>query len=261
MNQDQRLAELERAAQAKPEDRLLQRRLDRELLRAGQAGKVEQRVSQRLQCPARWCRLKNGGLTNERSVRPRLCTCCQGPVYPCEDPAALKDWVSTGACIACPDHKRQAMIRALLDNLSQDDYQEPHCLMTYKTFGELTTTERRGQTSHGLSYRVLDLEGRFDGSETGHSGPFYEYLEQVAAENDYVIMTMERIHYFNEMAFSIFTRAQSILQEKGGDLLLSSLKPAGIVALRMIVGDLFEIATNVFENEKDALAALESRQR
>ncbi|MDF1662666.1 MAG: hypothetical protein P1V97_12895, partial [Planctomycetota bacterium] len=89
---------------------------------------------------------------------------------------------------------------------------------------------------------------------TGPRGPFYEELERIAADNHYVIMTMQRIHYFDEMAFSIFMRAQSILRHKGGDLLLSSLKRGNIAALQMIVGNVFEIATNIFENEEDALA-------
>lgn len=259
MNQDQRLAELEREAQAKLGDRHLQRRLDRELLRAGQRDKVEQRLSQRLQCPARWCRLKGGGMSKERRLRPRLCTCCDGPAFRCEDPTVLKEWVNTGACIACPQSQRKAMIGAMIEQIPQDDYQEPHCLMSYKLFGQLTVTESEGQTSRGKTYKILDLEGRFDGSETGPNGPFFEEFEKVAADYDYVIVTMGRIYYFDEMAFSIFMGAQSILQKKGGDLLLSSLKSGNIAALQMIVGNVFETATNIFKNEEDALAALESR--
>lgn len=261
MNQDLHLTELEREALANPEDLLLQRRFDRQLLRAGQRQKVEQRLSERLSSPARWPRLKGGGIDKDRNLRPRLCSRCSGPALRCDDPKQLKDLVATGACIACSEAQRPQMLRVLIDHLSGDDYQEPHCLMTFKSFGALTVTRAEGRTGRGLSYCVLDLEGSFDGSEAGDDGPFYEEFERLAAAYDYLIVTMERIDYFDEMAFSIFFGAQSILRKKGGDLFLSSLKKGYIAALQIMAGDIFGATSNIFRNEEEALAAIEESER
>lgn len=261
MNQDLHLTELEREALANPEDLLLQRRFDRQLLRAGQRQKVEQRLSERLSSPARWPRLKGGGIAKDRSLRPRLCSHCSGPALRCDEPEQLKDLVATGACIACSEVQRPQMLRVLIDHLSDDEYQEPQCLMSFKSFGPLTVTSTQGQASNGLSYCILDLEGSFDGSEAGGDGPFYEEFERLAAAYDYLIVTMERIDYFDEMAFSIFSEAQSILRKKGGDLLLSSLKKGYIAALQIMAGNIFEATNNIYRNEEDALAAIESHER
>jgi anti-anti-sigma regulatory factor len=259
MGHDHGISELEREAAASPEDRLLQRRLDMALLRSGRRERVFERLQARLSCDARWCRLPGLERQENGEIVSRLCSCCRKPVSFCYQPLALMDLAKQDHCIATSRETASELINELIDNFLEDDYREPHCLMTVSNYGQLIVSGAEGVTPLGQSYRVFDIEGRFDGLEAGASRPFYEEIEGAAEHYKFVIMTMARLQYFDDMAFRLFLNADTLLKARGGSLILASIPSGYMVALRMLAGTAVELIDNVFATETEAIAAIDRR--
>jgi anti-anti-sigma regulatory factor len=260
VNLDLEIASLEREAAASPNDRLLQRSLETRLLRAGRQAEVRSRLAARLHCEARWGRLTGGDTRSDGRVEPRRCSCCQRPAALCMKPSALLELARQGHCIATSHELVDTMIDALVTDMLHDDYREPGCLMPVYCYGQLTISGTEAQTAQGQRYRIFDIEGRFADCDRRDSALFYEQLQIAADHFDFVIVTLDRLHSFDEGAFSHFVTARASLQERGGDFFLCSLPLDYVEALQMLIGSVFESTYNIFADEQSAINAMADRK-
>jgi DNA-binding transcriptional LysR family regulator len=108
---DDELQRLERAFKATPDDEGAARAYQAALLRAGHRDKARETYAFKFRCPLKWSELE----ATDSDMR-RYCKECQRQVHFVHSPAALRQFVADGECVAILPSREVKLVDALLDD-------------------------------------------------------------------------------------------------------------------------------------------------